>query len=103
MIKTRTTEVLRIERVAEKYICDNCKKEVSTNTLPNDWHEFTSGHDEWGNDSVDSIESYHVCSPACYFGVLAELARLNRNYKSFEANDIPLNFINSILRYLTTK
>lgn len=29
------------------------------------WYTVTTGHRDWGNDSVDSIETIYVCSPEC--------------------------------------
>ena len=52
-------------------ICDVCKKIVwKKNLLPDAKHNYsnnvgyydiTTGHHDWGNDSVDSIEHHQVC------------------------------------------
>lgn len=71
-MEIRQTEWVTSEQeVTVAYKCDNCGKQVGTNHLPKDWHSFTSYHDEWGNDSVDSLESYDVCSPQCYKSMLS--------------------------------
>jgi len=48
------------------YKCDVCKKIYEGASFPDDWHSFSSHHEEWGNDSIDSYENYHVCSVECY-------------------------------------
>lgn len=46
--------------VSERRYCDICSKEI---TGPF-WH-VTTGHNDWGNDSCESIESFDVCSVEC--------------------------------------
>lgn len=41
-------------------ICDHCKKPITDHY----WHVETY-HDDWGNDSIDSIEYFDCCSPDC--------------------------------------
>ena len=43
-------------------ICDCCGKEIDD--MSHYWHVCT-GHHDWGNDSVDSIEQYDLCSDEC--------------------------------------
>ena len=40
-------------RIVAKILCDSCKKEMS-----NDYFNFSTGHNDWGNDSADSVESF---------------------------------------------
>lgn len=46
--------------VSERRYCDICHKEI---TGPY-WH-VTTGHNDWDNDSYESIESFDVCSVEC--------------------------------------
>lgn len=57
-----THEVTEKVCVRETTYCDICKKEIDTNK--GSW-ELTTGHHDWGRDSVDSVEHFDVCSEAC--------------------------------------
>ena len=46
--------------VYEHRFCDFCKKEIKE-----DYWEIRTQHFDWGNDSVDSIEDFDACCPAC--------------------------------------
>lgn len=46
--------------VSEKRYCDVCNKEITGHH----W-QVTTGHNDWGSDSCESIEHYDVCSPLC--------------------------------------
>lgn len=46
--------------VSERRYCDICSKGI---TGPY-WH-VTTGHNDWGNDSRESIENMDVCSVEC--------------------------------------
>lgn len=57
----------KVKDVAYLY-CDKCgkliyKKTLSTNNYNNpvQWFKVTTGHHDWGNDSVDSIETKELC------------------------------------------
>lgn len=88
---TENRKIEIIKDVIIKYKCDSCKKEIDTNYLPDTWFKFCSFHHEWGNDSCDSFETYHVCSPKCYFELIEKQIIENKNYESFKINDIPWN------------
>lgn len=46
--------------VGEKIICDCCSKEITDHY----WHLMT-GHNDWGNDSCESIKHFDLCSTEC--------------------------------------
>ena len=48
-------------------VCDACGKHIDiTKQKRNDtYYSVLSGHREWGNDSVDSIEELDACSDEC--------------------------------------
>lgn len=54
------------------------------NELYSFW-EVTTGHNDWGNDSPESIEHYEVCSPTCLQGLFdiykSESSEYQRNSK----------------------
>ena len=57
----------RIKRTVSGVKCDICGKIVPASKLrakDSTYYEVTTGHHEWGNDSVDSIERQDVC-PNC--------------------------------------
>ena len=45
--------------------CDICGK-TSSKEGSDGWYELMHKHEGWGNDSVDSIEYFDVCSVECY-------------------------------------
>jgi len=53
-------EIQVIKEVLVKTICDICGKEVPLNH-----YEVTTGHHDWGNDSIESIENFDICSDEC--------------------------------------
>ena len=61
-----------IKDVTVKRICDCCGEEIvpdpilSTGLMPvyNFFH-VTTGHHDWGYESIDSIETYDACSAEC--------------------------------------
>lgn len=68
----KTNEIAKVvrEEVTVKRICDNCGKEIAISYitgLGNDHNYFriTTHHHDWGNDSIDSYESYDACCPKC--------------------------------------
>lgn len=52
------------ERVCVKTTthCDVCDCVIDEN---NGYWELITGHHDWGNDSVDSIEHFDICSEVC--------------------------------------
>lgn len=60
--KYETKTYTKREKVltSEKRYCDVCKKEITGH-----FWEITTGHYDWGNDSVDSVENKDCCSIEC--------------------------------------
>jgi predicted nucleic acid-binding Zn ribbon protein len=62
--KVTVTEV-----VCTELKCDICGKDIP-------WHEkfyhASMGHTDWGNDSVDSIEDFDLCSDECLYEFLGK-------------------------------
>lgn len=80
--------------VSKTCVCDVCKKLIferrfdpqyaGKHKVPVQWYRVTTGHNDWGNDSVDSVETMHVCSPECLNQVLHEFYD-----RSFHSNTFP--------------
>ena len=51
--------------------CDGCGKTVSEEQ--DDWYCFSSYHEDWGNDSIESQEYWDACSGACYLKVVRKV------------------------------
>ena len=49
-----------IVTVDEKMICDECGKEIKAG-----YWSLRTGHNDWGNDSIESVEHFDLCSPDC--------------------------------------
>lgn len=63
--------------------CDVCKKKIyekryndqrilSGKHERTQYYKVTTWHNDWGNDSVDSIENYTICSPKCLDTLMKE-------------------------------
>lgn len=70
VVETREITKVMMEEVTVERICDNCGKEITVSHitgLGNQYNYFriTTHHHDWGNDSIDSYESYDACCPEC--------------------------------------
>jgi len=90
----------RMKVIAEKKCyCDVCKKLIFSKTITDDGsgynckhyvdhpYRVTIGHNEWGNDSSDSIEHEDVCSADC-------LANLFIHYTDEYSKEYPSAYMN---------
>lgn len=94
-----TKEVTEVKTVTVGIKCDNCGK-VHNGDLPDEWHSFSSHHNEWGNDSIYSYEYYDVCSPECYVEKLAEVVEgeMNGIYNG-KVDDMEIQFARRMVEY----
>lgn len=80
--------------------CDVCKKKIyekryndqrilSGKYERTQFYKVSTGHNDWGNDSVDSIENYTICSPECLDSIMKEYY-----YRSFESGFTNTEWIN---------
>lgn len=81
----RVKQVLYREAVVGKR-CDVCGKEIppTPDKFPRKEIPFfrvTIGHNDWGNDSGDSVEHLHACSPVCALQLAHE-----QLHEDFEGN-----------------
>ena len=80
MDKTIKQKVLRTEDVTIKKFCDVCGEEIKAYESVQGWNRcdsrgrpyrtvkylsVTTGHHDWGNDSIDSVETHDICSTEC--------------------------------------
>lgn len=70
VVETKETTKVVKEEITVKRICDNCGKEIAISHITgigNQYNYFciTTHHHDWGNDSIESYESYDACCPTC--------------------------------------
>ena len=71
MIKYSKAEkvlVERIKKVQTSVVCDKCGKEIVAKKRPDNWDwstqkyfNVTTGHNDWGNDSYESVKHFDIC------------------------------------------
>lgn len=98
-----TKEVTEVKSVTVGHKCDNCGK-VHNGQFPDEWHHFSSHHNEWGNDSIDSYEYYDVCSPECYVKKLTEVVEgeMSGRYDG-EVDDMEIQFARRMVEYFKSE
>ena len=67
------------ERNVEYLRCDNCHKKIK---LGDKYYWITTGHGDWGNDSVDSINNSDICKD-CVNDYIIDYMNSERMQKSF--------------------
>lgn len=76
-ITYKEEKVVVKEVATRKVYCDCCNNHIATYSDNDDKlqgiHSFriTTGHRDWGTDSVDSVETKVVCSNECLMKLLA--------------------------------
>lgn len=67
-LSDKSEEVIyKTRRLVEGVECDICKKYIPAQNWKapvSKYFRVTTGHNDWGNDSIDSIEHYDIC-PDC--------------------------------------
>lgn len=94
-------KVTSTQTVVTGYKCDQCGK-IHLGGMPNNWHEFCSGHESWGKDSGDSYKDHIVCSPACFVEKLRSLNSELDGRKFPEISEMPLEFSKDLVEFVTT-
>ena len=94
MVETFKDEVtITEERIYKKVIyCDCCHKEITSYSLDQNgimrsdqavyYYQTSTGHYEWGNDSIDSFETSDICSRECLEQVFEHYFDLVKKYPS---------------------
>ena len=73
--------------------CDICFKDIppTSKSFPRTNHPYfdiTTHHRDWGNDSCDSYEYFHACSPACALKFATEY--LNEDFDGHHSREIEI-------------
>ena len=96
--KKEVTEI-KIKDVPVGMICDCCGKPIlpvekrgETNVY-NFFYVCTS-HNDWGNDSIDSVEGFDACSPDCATKMAG--AYLKKVYSRWNTCEIEISHVRSI-------
>lgn len=82
-LKKETREVTKNFEVGSNLFCDCCKKQIGTYKQSNGYLSpikyihINCGHNDWGNDSVNSVESADFCSKECMLEHLNEFLHYN--------------------------
>ena len=100
MYKTEKRQVTTNEHVKTHVICDVCGKEEIGSCLPDNWHEISAHHNNWGNDSCESFEEWMVCSPDCYKVKLKEVVSEFSEYNTAEIDKMQIEFAKSMVAFL---
>jgi hypothetical protein len=84
------------------YKCDICQKEILSikNNLPDGWLNFSHSHKDWGNDSIDSIEYFDVCSPECFIKQIRASLKEYECYDGAEVAHMDFPFAVKFIEYL---
>ena len=73
------------KKVKTSVVCDKCGKEIICKDRPGhlDWNlqryfSVTTGHNDWGNDSCESVEHFEIC-PNCISTFVADYFESNKD------------------------
>ena len=77
MKHTEKIEKLVVEENVKYITCDVCGK-----VIQDTYWRLATHHDDWGNDSCDSYESYDICSHHCASIKLDEYFNQCHDYRS---------------------
>ena len=55
-------EVQVVNEILVNTVCDICGKDID---IKKQVYEVTIGHNDWGNDSCDSVDYRDICSDEC--------------------------------------
>ena len=87
-IEYKTELVEKKVPIKKEIICDVCNTRITRSY----WHLITQ-HSDWGRDSIESIESFDLCSHACVNDKLWEyLEKSSNDYNSEEFNLEHINY-----------
>ena len=88
------------QEITKGFVCDTCEKEIKTEDLPNDWHEFEVYESFYEHNETTA---YHVCSPECYISIMTYGVILNENYECTICSDMGDEFARKFREYLRNK
>lgn len=99
--ETRTVMIPSREIVSMR--CDVCQAECTDRAEWQGWESFTTGHNDWGNDSFESRETLDVCSVQCLLRLIIEIANRPGEHRSdyLELDRLELDWLKHIAYFLT--
>jgi hypothetical protein len=93
--KIETQEV----KIVTGKICDICGAETDKHYV---FAEVEHQHDQWGNDSIDSLEEFDICSVECFEIALRNSLEIMKPYRrTAEIFGFPYDFAEKLLEKLT--
>jgi len=98
-LRERRKEIVKNTLVSVGYKCDICGVTTDIVSLPDTWHELTHSHNGWGNDSCDSVETFHLCSPKCYIEQVKSSVKEVGNHQGAEIGEFTGEFIIELLKF----
>jgi hypothetical protein len=93
-------EVTEFKMVTIARKCDVCGIEHKGKYTPDEWHEFSHSHNEWGNDSIDSVENHEVCSPKCYWEKFKDCVHDLKGRNNAEIDGFDIHFARLLIENL---
>ena len=86
-LEQKEITVTEVRNVTESLYCDVCKRLIYKRDLctPDNngkrasYWEVTTGHNDWGNDSIESRETFCLCSPDCLQAKFTEYVQTSNN------------------------
>jgi hypothetical protein len=72
-------EIKKVEKTLSRVTCDQCDKEISKQIF----YIVTTGHHDWGNDSIDSIDNKDICSNECLQKEIDEYMSNNESFTNY--------------------
>ena|SRR2546429_5027663 len=94
------------KEVTVAWQCDVCYIQTADlSRYEQEWFHFSESHQGWGNDSIESCDSYDVCSVDCFIKQLQESIPDLLEYAeaSAEIADMPIKFAQKLLDQLLKK
>lgn len=90
-------EITEMKYVKTGYKCDCCGKKYIGVKCPEDWHSFSSSHRAWGNDSIDSLSTFDVCSAKCYIKIIVTEIEHLHGETGAEINEMTISFAEKLV------
>ena len=83
MIHEKVRKRIATDKIVTGINCDICGDVIADSEIePRYFYKVTAGHDEWGNDSPDSIECRDVCSGLCLQRALDKYLKMVKMYET---------------------
>ena len=90
MLHTKEGRKVIYTTICNKITCDICGKVIADANHEDYFYEVVTGHHDWGNDSVDSVKQFDICSDEC-------LAKVFKDY--IEDNNSVTKYIEARVTY----